>query len=370
VKTPRSLVKIGLVTIFLITGFALITQFSAQAGTLAASYLYLSRIESGLAGTAGNTVEMVLAIDTSQTILTGGTVKIEFDDTEDTQWCRTAGTLTATGVGTGTQVVDGTGNWAIDSALPGTLVANCTQGAAGTLDTITITGVTQLTAGTTYGVKIVNGSAAGVLGTATAAGQHLVTVKVTQGATIDSKTFKIATVADDTVVVSATVSDVPAVSCSIGATTIDLGTLYPGGAYATASHTLTVSSTGVGGFYWAAYGKGNGSDAGLYKASATTDFLQSGTTATLDLTNPAIEGFGITVNPTGGGSVPTNFNYTPVGTFGTLDFGVAGAKLIWYKNSAQSTSINATVAYGAKALAGAQAGAYEEQVTFVCGGYY
>lgn len=366
-KTPKSLIRIGLVTLFLIATFSLVTRFSAQAGTLVASYLYLSRVESGLDGTSGKTVEMILAIDTSQTILTGGTLKIEFPDAEDSQWCRTNGTLTATGV-TG-QVVDGSGNWIIDSALPGTLVGGCTKGVgAGTLDTLTVTGLTQLTAGTTYGVKLVN--SVGILGTATASGEHQVTVTVSQGATIDSKSFKITTIADDTVVVSATVSDVPTVTCAVGATTIDLGTLYPGGAYATASHTLSVSSTGVGGFYWAAYGKGNGTDAGLYKASATTDFLQSGTAATLDLTNPTIEGFGITVNPTGGGSVPAAFSNTPIGTFGTLDFGIAGAKLIWYKNSAQSVSINATVAYGAKALAGAQAGAYEEQVTFVCGGYY
>lgn len=365
-KTPKSLLKIVLVTLFLVATSSLVYKFTTEAGTLVASYLYLSRIESGMDATAGKTVDIVLAIDPSQNFSSGGTIKIEFPDTEDNQWCRTAGALTATGVTS--QVIDGSGNWLVDAALPGTLVGACTVGSAGTLDTITITGLTALTSGTTYGVKLVD--AAGKTGTATASGEHQVTVTVTQGVTVDSKSFKISTIADDTVAVTATVSSVPTVICSISAATIDLGTLYPGGAYATASHTLSVSSTGVGGFYWAAYGKGNGSDAGLYKTTVTNYFLQSGATATLNLLSPAIEGFGINVNPTGGGSVPANFSAGTTGTFGTLDFGVAGAKLIWFQNSVQATTISATVAYGAKALAAAVPGAYEEFITYVCGGYY
>lgn len=371
-KRKGTLLKTAFLTLAIVLFTALTLKFTTEAGALSAAYLYLSRIQVNMDGTStGQQVQMVLAIDTSQTIPSGGTITIEFPDGEDTSWCRTAGALAVTAVSSSAADM-ATTNWDIDSSLPndGTALAGtCAQGAgASSVDTITITHVGALTTGTTYGVSL-SGNV-GKIGTTSAAGEHEVTITAKNGTTIDSKTFKLYLIADDTVTVSATVSAVPTVSCSISATTINLGTLYPGGAYATANHTISTSSSGSG-YYWAAYGEGDGStDAGLWKSSATTYLIQSGATSTLDLTGVNAEGFGITVSQPSGATVPSAFSNAVTGTFGTLDRGVSGAKMILYQNGSQGSAEDATITYGARASTSAQAGAYTENVTYVCGGYF
>ena len=351
-------------------------SFKSNAGALTAVYLYLSRIEANVAGSA-ETLEIVLAIDTGQTIPAAGTITLYFPDADDGMWCRTAGALTVTAVDSSPADETGT-NWDIDVALPssGTLAATCVKGSgAGTVDTITITNVGALTAGTTYGVKLANGSTAGVIGTDDTAGEHEITVEAKSGATIDSSTFKVYLITNDTVVVSATVSSVPSVNCSISSNTVNLGSLYPGGSYATGTHTITTStSTTTAGYYWAAYGEGDGStDAGLYKSTATTDLLASTGSATIVLTGVDSEGFGMTLSDpdaAGAATVVADFSNASPGTFGALDRATAGAQLILYQNANQSSGESSTVTYGARAASSAQAGSYQESVTFVCGGYY
>ncbi len=361
-KNLRALFKIAIPTFFIAIFASFLFVYSSQAATLANAYLYMNRIQANL--TTG--VEYILSINTTTTIPTGGSIKIEFPEAADATWCRTAGTLTATGVSAAEPDAGGSG-WDIDAVLPGTLSANCTQGGVSSSDTITITGLTQLTAGTTYGVKIVGN--AGALGTNSTVGVHDITITALNGATADSMTFKIQLVTNDQVIVSATVSESPSVGCTIGSNSVNLGTLYPGGNYAIGSHTISTSATS--GYYWAAYGTGNGStDAGLYKSSATTYLIQSGPTTTLDLTAAGSEGFGLTVSQPTGATVPIAFGDGSLGTFGTLDRTSASAKLILYQAAAQSTAENATVTYGARAGTSAIAGAYQETVTFVCGGYY
>jgi hypothetical protein len=375
--------KSGLITgtisvIALTVLFILISPvFTSKAGALAAAYLYLSRIQSNVNGVSPNTVEYVLAVDTAQTIPTGGTVTIYFPDADDATWCRTAGSLTVAGVATSAADY-ATTNWAIDAVMPtsSTLTAVCAQGSgAGSVDKITISNVGTLTAGTTYGVKVTNGSAAGVIGTGSAAGEHDVTIEAKNGATIDSSTFGLYLVASDTVVVSATVAAVPSVTCSISTSAVSLGSLYPGGSYATVSHTIsTTTSTTTSGYYWAAYGTGDGStDAGLYKSTATTYLIPSTGSGTISLTGVNAEGFGMTVSdPDAGGAaaVPADFSDGTAGTFGALDRTTAGAQLILYQNGAQASAENATITYGARAGTSAVAGSYSESVVFVCGGYY
>lgn len=351
-------------------------SFITKADSLTAAYVYLSRIETNVNG-ATEELEIVLAIAPTQTIPSGGTVTIEFPDADDGFWCRTAGSLTVAGVGS--SAVDlASSDWAIDSSLPttGTLTAACTQGSgASSADTITISNVDTLTGGETYGVQISNGSAAGVIGTDDTAGGHDLTITTQQGATIDSGTFKVNLISNDTVVVTATVSDIPSVTCSISTNTVDLGSLYPGGSYSTATHTISINtSTTASGYYWAAYGEGDGStDAGLYKNTATTDLLASTGSTTIDLTGVNEEGFGMTVSDPDGASsatVPADFSDASAGVFGALDRGVSGAQLILYQNEAQSSGESSTITYGARAASSAQAGAYSESVTFVCGAYY
>ncbi len=365
-----------IIAIFAAVGLVFSPVFHSNAGALGAAYLYLSRIQANVSGT-GSTVEYVLAIDTAQTIPTGGTITITFPDADDAMWCRTAGTLTVTAVATSAADLAST-NWTIDAVLPnsGTLAATCTQGSgASSSDKIVISNIGVLTAGTTYGVKLANGTTAGVIGTDDTAGDHDITVEAKNGATIDSSTFKVNLITNDTVVVSATVAAVPSVTCTISSNAVNLGSLYPGGSYSTATHTISTSTaTTTGGYYWAAYGTGDGStDAGLWKSTATTYLIASTGSGTIDLTGVGAEGFGMTLSdPDGAGSavVSSDFSNATSGTFGALDRGTAGAQLILYQNGSQSSAESSTVTYGARAGASAQAGAYTESVIFVCGGYY
>ncbi len=356
--------------------FLLLPSFKSDAGSLTAAYMYLSRIKTDIDGSTA-TVEYVVALAPAQTIPTGGTVTLYFQEDDDAYWCRTAGALTVEGVALSAADMSST-NWAIDSALPSssTLSATCTQGSdASSVDTITISNVGELTAGTTYGVKITNGSTAGVIGTDDTAGEHNVTIEAKNGTTIDSSTFKVYLIANDQVVVSATVASIPSVNCSISTNSIDLGSLYPGGSFSTGNHTIATSTSATtSGYYWAVYGEGDGStDAGLYKSSATTYLLASTGSTTIDLTTPGGEGFGLVASdPDGAGtaSITTDFSNGTPGVFGALDRGPAGAQLLLYQNGPETVSESSTITYGAKAGTSAVAGSYQETVTFSCGGYY
>jgi len=373
VRNLKTLVRIAIPTVLIIAFVSFFYVFSTQAASLTAAYLYMSRIKANLNGVGVQAVEFVLAVDPAQNMASGGSITVVFPDTEDGTWCRAGGSLTPTGVSS-SQADLATTNWAIDAVLPDSgsaLTATCTQGSGGgSADTITISNVGALTAGTTYGVQVATST--GVIGTNGTAGLHEVTVTVSSGAVIDSKTFRISIVADDQVVVTATVSDAPSVTCTISANTVNLGTLYPGGSYAVGTHTIGTQATY--GYYWAAYGYGdNSTDAGLYKSTATAHLIPSGSTATLDLTVPGSEGFGMTVSDpdgAGGANVATNFSATTPGTFGTLDRLYSGAKLILSQNGAEGSTETATVTYGARAGGSAPAGSYQETVTFICGGYY
>ncbi|KKR06339.1 MAG: hypothetical protein UT34_C0001G0379 [candidate division WS6 bacterium GW2011_GWF2_39_15] len=374
----KSLIRPVLIT--LVLGFALlfvIPRFVANADSLTSVYFYLSRMQANINGSSA-TVEYLIAFAPTQTIPTAGTVSIVFPDADDGNWCRTQGALTITAVSS--SIVDLTGtNWDIDAVLPNSgsaLTATCTAGSgASSSDTITVSNVGALTGGTTYGLQLANGTAAGVIGTDDTAGSHPTTVTSSSGATIDSSTFDLELVSNDIVTVSATVTDVPTVNCSISSNTVDIGSLFPGGAYSTATHTISTStSASSSGYYWAAYGTGDGStDAGLYKSTATTYLLASTGSATISLTGIGTEGFGMTVSDpdtAGAAVVPADFSDASAGTFGSLDRASAGAQLILYQNGAQTSADVSTITYGAKASGSAEAGSYSEEVHFICGAYY
>ena len=333
------------------------------------AYITLTRMKASMTGT--DNIEMYIAFRTSEAVSTGGTLVIEFPTTGNGDWCRTAGNdLVVSGV---TETPgDTTGNYDVGAALPGTLSAACSQGSGGTADRITITGVGAVNATTTYGVKVSNGTTAKI-GTSTA-GQHVITITLTQGTSIETKSFGLNIVTDDQVVISATVQDVQSVTCTIGSNTVALGNLYKGGTFVTGSHTIgTTTTSSAEGYFWAVYGRGDGSSgyAGLWKSDATTYLIPSNTTSnTIDISAPASEGFGMNVTVPSGATGGTGFvNVTP-GIFGTIGRSAANSKIILYKDSAAATTETSTVTYGARAGASAQAGAYSETVTFVCGGYF
>jgi hypothetical protein len=358
-----------LVSVIIISPFA----FKSRAAALAAAYVYLSRIKADLdGGSAAETVEMVIALDTSQSIGSGGTVTIQFPDADDTNWCRTADALTVTAV-TASAADQSSTIWAIDAGLPtsSSLAGTCTQGSgASSYDTIVISNVGALTAGTTYGVKIANGD--GIIGTDDTAGVHTIALEAKNGTAVDVSSFGLELIADDIVVVSATVSATPSVTCVIDDNTVDIGTLYPGGAYLEASNhiTATTSST-ADGYYWATYGTGDGSTyAGLYYSGGPYLIPSNGTLGRVDLTAIESEGFGITASQPTGATVNSDFATGTAGVYGELGLGVAGAKMLLFQGSAETGGDQSTITYGARASSAATAGSYTESVYFVCGGYY
>ena len=377
-KLPKIVPFKALLVFFTIVAmFTLIPVFVSKANALTAIYFYLSRMATSIDGST-NTVIYAIAVAPTQNMATGGTMSIKFPDADDGWWCHTNGSLTITGVASALPDMAAT-NWAIDAALPNNgsaLTATCTKGVGvGTLDTIAIANIGPLTGGTTYGFTIANGSSAGVIGTDDTPGTHTTTVTVQSGAVIDSGTFDLYLVATDTVTVSATVQAVPTVNCSISSSSVSLGTLFPGGAFATITNTIsTTTSSTANGYYWSAFGTGDGStDAGLYKSTATVYLIPSTGSGTINLNTVGVQGFGITVSdPDGAGAavVPADFSDSSFGTIGALDRTTAGSQLILYQNGAQTSADVSTITYAGKAGGSAEAGSYTEVIYFQCGGYY
>jgi hypothetical protein len=145
--------------------------------------------------------------------------------------------------------------------------------------------------------------------------------------------------------------------------------------YVTGTHTLTAStSDNAAGYFWVAYGQGDGStNAGLYKSTATTYLIESdNSSSTVDISDPGSEGFGMNVTvPMEGAVAGTGFGDNSAGVFGSLGMGPSNAELISYRNwGPQTTPADTTITYGARAGSSAEAGTYSETVTFVCGGYF
>jgi hypothetical protein len=359
-----------LVTMFItaLFFFVLSPVFKSQAGSLGNTYLFLSRIQTNLAGTTGQEVEMILAFTPSQSFYLAENTRVDifFPMADNAKWCRAGGSLTVTGVTSGAP--DVTGGHEITAALPGTLSATCSQGnGTTTVDTISITGVGDLVNTQTYGVKLANNT--GILGTSATSGSRTVAIQVSDNNNLDSKAFGVYLIADDTVEVTATVAAAPTVTCTLSPVTISLGTLYPGGGLVEvlSSDQISTSSTNSG-YYWAAYGKGNGTNAGLYSGA---HLIQSGTgTGTVNISAGGSEGFGITLTQPSGATVTTDFLTGTPGVYGSLGANPSGARLILYKASETSPAQSASVYYGARAGSSAPSGTYTEYLTYVCGGYY
>ncbi len=370
-----SLIFLGLVVL-------VIYPVSSQAATLDAAWVRLSRMQQNLDGAGANSVTVFVGFTAERNTASNSTLTLDFPS--DSGWCRNAGTLEIDRDGTsGGDVLDALtesselagGNYEVDAYIPDGTTISATCATSGT--TITITNIGNLTQGTTYGFYL--SSSTGVIGTPNNTGE-LVTVTITNGANVDSAIFDVELLADDTVTVSATVADAPTITCTLGATTANLGTLYKGGAANSSSHTLTTttSADATNGFYWTVYGTGDGIDAGLYKSTATVYLLPSdnpvgaGSTPGSVANLTTAEGFGITLAAgTGSETIPGYFDGVTAADVGLLGAsGVGGAQLLMYKVSAQTSASAATVTYYARAGATAQAGSFTENVTYSCGLYF
>jgi hypothetical protein len=189
-----------------------------EAGALTTPRDYLNRQAAALATGVVHQVFFTVASDGT---LTNGKVKLVFPNADDGLWCRTNGTdLTVA------QIQNPTGATESASASTiGTLAGSCTKGTNGsTYDTIVVTFDGTISNSTKYGLQIADGTT-GKLGSGTEATNTVVTIQTTNSsdAVQDSATLALYPVANDRIVVSATVE--PALSVSIPTTTAALGTL-------------------------------------------------------------------------------------------------------------------------------------------------
>jgi hypothetical protein len=340
--------------------FLLILPFllkTTKANSLGEGYLFLERTQT-------NTATGMTGMFTPSTDFNTETreLRIIFPESEGA-WCKdvtsTVGNLTIAGVTT--SPVD-QGDWNIGAALPGTLVATCNQGGIGENDYISITGIGSLTGGTSYGFEIdVDGA---VFKTGVNDGSNLISYQLIQGEKIETITFSIALLSDDQVTVSAEVSEADTITCTLSTSALNMGTLFRGGAYITGGMSLTTESTS--GFYWAVYGQGDGTNAGLYTSEGIGDLLSSqGVEGEVNLL--AGEGFGMLANSSQG-YVPIKYTLATMGVFGSIGQGTEQSSVFLYANP-PTGSVSTNITFGARAGADALAGSYEETITYICGGY-
>lgn len=190
-KNKKIFFNISLLLVFFIMGIVLYPILTIKAAALTTARDYLNRNQENL--TTGVTHEIII---TPATNVSGGAgvnvLSIIFPDGDDGNWCRGTGSLT-----TATSSLKESA-----TALPGTLVAACAQGSGGSsYDTITITGVNNLTAGTIYGVKISGNAAA--LGTPANTTTGVITIETNNGTTdVDSSNVTADIIASDQVTIS------------------------------------------------------------------------------------------------------------------------------------------------------------------------
>lgn len=192
--------------------FVLALTFPAQVANAASLETVENHMNRQSASeTSGISHNIVFTVPAGNTG-TEAEVHIIFPAADNGLWCRTIGAIT----------VAGSTTYAAN-ALPGTLAATC----ASTPDTLTITGVTNLSASTEYGV-LLSDTGVAVLGTPTTGTTGLFNVQTrTSGqAVIDSQQVAVDIIADDQVAVSAGVA--PTIAVVLSANTIDLGTLDTG----------------------------------------------------------------------------------------------------------------------------------------------
>jgi len=324
-KINKKFFKLSLAILALVLIAGLAGKF-VFAATLTTIYDRLSDVEQSQTANVNHYLvftptTIVDPGDTEYSIL-----KLQFPDADDTQWCRTAGALSATTITEDTS-----------TGLPGTLSATCTQGSgASSYDTIFVcsSGVSNAwSAATKYGVEVVDST--GILGTTTAANN--IVVSVTTGthasacgepsATVDTGSFALSVLSDATVGVSATIDPVITFSISdlaigfgtFSATTERFATADATGSTSAASNgeptVITITTNAPNGAIVSARSKGNGTgveangSAGLYKSSSPTKLIAAAASSAVATGS---EGYGLYVknvtNTTGTLTIDAGFD--------------------------------------------------------------
>ena len=361
----KNFVKICFAGLSFVLSLFLFTEYAFGATVLTTIFDQLDRAKQNQ--TTG--VGQIIAFTPTTTDSTGtnSIIRLQFPDADDTQWCRTVGALTAT-----------TSTYQSATGLPGTLTANCTQGSGSTsYDTIYIcaTGTNTWTAGTLYGVRVVDST--GHLGTrTTAANDNKVIVTVGYAATCTDPTtitdtgyYALSVVANDQVAVTATVD--PLFSFSITNLTIGFGefpsttkrwattdtnglTSEPGNQNPS---YFTVSTNAPNGAMVAAASTGNGT-AGLYKSIAPTKLIPA---AAANSVTTGTEGYGLYVKNVGSSLAAVS---------GWLNSGATGVisstlQSIVTASGPVSSNNTADIALVAAIATSTPAGAYSDAITLV-----
>ena len=182
----------------MVIGLGLVLTGSVRAGSLPYVTDYLNRQRANQ--TAGE-IHQIFFIPATDLSGLANSVRLVFPGSAAGTWCRQAvSNLTVTAI------TNPSGSTEAAELLPGTLAAGCTVGnGSTTYDTITVTGVGQLTAGVKYGVRVADGSTP-TLGTPAAAAGIATQLITNDGlADVDQSAFYLTTVSQDQITVTATV---------------------------------------------------------------------------------------------------------------------------------------------------------------------
>ena len=250
---------------------------SVNAAALTTTYVRLDRMK------AGQTTSFRLVFKTAGAGAT--TVAVNFNGADTTTWTGSTGAVNGTQTTATTNCATETGF----TALPGTLSAS------GTGSTVNITGVTALSATTTYCVDLTSASAV----TNPTAGEYHPTVTVGS----DSTTVGLRVITDDQVVVSAVVS--PSFNFVLDSNlTSFTANLDSGAIRSTTGRTVTITTNATTG--WITWVKD--SNQGLTSSVASKTIATSGTVNGSPTTlSTGVEGYVLDVDLTsdaaGGGTV-------------------------------------------------------------------
>ncbi len=193
--------------------------------------------------------------------------------------------------------------------------------AAGAAQVVTISGITDLTVGTLYGINI----ATGITTHATPNAYPVtVTTRTSVPATIDTSTVTTRVIADDQVVVTASVG--ATFTFALSANSAALGILDSGGVSATTPITATITTNAASGWYlWARDANNNGSGRGALMSAGSGSYIASSAApgAASAILTAGTEGYGMgatVTHNTGTGSPTVNAAYDgSTNKVGTLD---------------------------------------------------
>lgn len=352
--------KILFFCLCLLTTFVVLFSFrlNTKASSLGEAYIFFERMQ------INKETGFILLLTPSQDFTSGTDeriLRIDFPATGG-QWCQTDGVgLPISGIETSQINIE---SWEINTILPGDLEAKCRQGDTEENDYIEITGIGNLTGGLGYGVFI---GSDGNLKTGPTIGTNQITMILSEGSYSESITFNVNLSASDQVAVSAVVSGINTITCSISHNTRSFGTLTRDGTYKTTQHNLSSTSNLTKGFYWAVFGQGDGSEAGLWKSTSPTSLIPSTGSTTVNLLEN--EGFGLSVvSPRG--VVPSNFSNPSSNIFGSINSGASNSRVIFYDEETFLEPLTLTVTLGARPGIASEVGAYSETLTYLCGGLY